>query len=79
MRPYNQYLGNFGTNSDVPPALCPADRPLPGATNNSYYNYGASYSANAHGGSTPYEAQYTMVIAGTLDSVKARSNRITAW
>ena len=69
-RPYNHYLGKFATNSDVPCARCPADRPLPGTTNNSYYTYGASYSANTHGGSTPYEAQYTITVAGTLDSVK---------
>jgi prepilin-type N-terminal cleavage/methylation domain-containing protein/prepilin-type processing-associated H-X9-DG protein len=71
LRPFNQYLGKFSTNSDVAPALCPSDRPLPGGTNNSYYTYGASYSANVHGGSTPYEAQYTITIAGSTTSVKA--------
>lgn len=70
MRPYNPYLGKFGTNSDVPSALCPSDRPLIGSTNNSYYTYGSSYSANIHGGSTPFEAQYTITVAGTTDSVR---------
>lgn len=69
VRPYNIYLGKFSTNSDVPSALCPSDRPISG-TNNSYYTYGASYSANTHGGATPFEAQYTITIAGTTDSVK---------
>jgi prepilin-type N-terminal cleavage/methylation domain-containing protein len=70
VRPLNQYLGKFGTNSDVPPALCPNDRAADGSTNNSYHSYGASYSANVHGGSTPYEAQYTLLIAGTPECVK---------
>jgi prepilin-type N-terminal cleavage/methylation domain-containing protein/prepilin-type processing-associated H-X9-DG protein len=69
-RPLNTYLGRFSTNSDVPSALCPSDRGLGGTTNNSYYTYGSSYSANIHGGSTPFEAQYTICIAGTSDSVK---------
>jgi len=71
LRPYNQYLGKFDTNSDVLPALCPSDRALPGTTNNSYYSYGSSYSANAHGGATPFEAQYTITVAGSIESVKA--------
>ncbi len=71
LRPLNQYLGTFGTNADVPPALCPSDRGAGGSTNNSYYTYGSSYSANIHGGTTPFEAQYTLTIAGTWDSVKA--------
>ncbi|HEX5221332.1 MAG TPA: DUF1559 domain-containing protein [Verrucomicrobiae bacterium] len=71
VRPLNTYLGNFQTNSEVPSALCPSDRGLGGSTNNSYYTYGSSYSANVHGGSTPFEAQYTLTISGTLDSVKA--------
>jgi prepilin-type N-terminal cleavage/methylation domain-containing protein/prepilin-type processing-associated H-X9-DG protein len=69
-RPYNQYLGSFTTNSEVAVALCPSDRPQPGTTNNSYATYGSSYSANIHGGSVPFEAQYTITIAGTTDSVK---------
>ena len=69
LRPYNIYLGKFSTNSDVPSALCPSDRASSG-TNNSYYTYGSSYSANVHGGSTPFEAQYTITVAGTTDSVK---------
>jgi prepilin-type N-terminal cleavage/methylation domain-containing protein len=70
-RPYNQYLGKFSTNSDVPSALCPSDRAISG-TNNSYYTYGSSYSANIHGGATPFEAQYTIALAGsaTGESVK---------
>ncbi len=72
MRPLNQYLGKFTTNSEVPSASCPSDRALTG-TNNSYYTYGSSFSANLHGGSTPFEAQYTLTIAGSLDSVKASS------
>lgn len=70
LRPYNIYLGKFGTNSDVPSALCPSDRAISG-TNNSYYTYGSSYSGNLHGGSTPFEAQYTITIAGSSESVKA--------
>jgi prepilin-type processing-associated H-X9-DG protein len=70
VRPLNQYLGKFQTNSEVPSALCPGDRALPGTTNNSYYTYGSSYSANIHGGATPPEAQYTISIAGTEQSVK---------
>lgn len=34
LRPLNQYLGRFQTNSDVPPALCPSDRGIGGSTNN---------------------------------------------
>lgn len=71
MRPLNEYLGKFGTNSDVPSALCPSDRGPGGSTNNSYTTFGSSYSANTHGGATPFEAQYTLTIAGTLNSVKA--------
>jgi prepilin-type processing-associated H-X9-DG protein len=70
VRPYNQYLGKFNTNSDVPSALCPSDRGIGGTTNNSYNTYGSSYSANVHGGASPFEAQYTICIAGTDDSVK---------
>ncbi len=70
-RPLNEYLGKYQTNSDVPPALCPSDRALPGSTNNSYATFGSSYSANVHGGSTPFEAQYTLTIAGSLQSVKS--------
>jgi len=70
VRPLNQYLGKFGTNSDVPSALCASDRAADGSTNNSYRSYGASYSANTHGGSTPYEAQYTLLIAGSSQCVK---------
>ena len=70
-RPLNQYLGKFHTNSEVPSALCPSDRALPGTTNNSYYTYGSSYSANIHGGATPVEAQYTLCLAGSDQSVKA--------
>jgi len=69
VRPLNQYLGKFSTNSDVPSALCPSDRAVSG-TNNSYNTYGSSYSANTHGGSTPFEAQYTLTIVGGLESVK---------
>jgi prepilin-type N-terminal cleavage/methylation domain-containing protein len=71
VRPYNIYLGKFSTNSDVPSALCPSDRAISG-TNNSYYTYGSSYSANIHGGATPFEAQYTIAVAGsaTGESVK---------
>ncbi|MSU59003.1 MAG: prepilin-type N-terminal cleavage/methylation domain-containing protein [Pedosphaera sp.] len=69
LRPYNQYLGKFSPNSDVPSALCPSDRAVSG-TNNSYYTYGSSYSANMHGGATPFEAQYTITIPGTTDSIK---------
>lgn len=69
LRPYNIYLGKFSTNSDVPSALCPSDRAISG-TNNSYYTYGSSYSGNLHGGSTPFEAQYTITIAGSSESVK---------
>ena len=71
LRPLNQYVGKFGTNSEVPAALCPSDRTITGTTNNSYYTYGSSYSANVHGGATPFEGQYTLTIAGSLDSVKA--------
>jgi prepilin-type N-terminal cleavage/methylation domain-containing protein len=76
-RPLNEYLGKFGANDDVPPARCPNDRPLSGSTNNSYYTYGASYSANTHGGSSPTEAQFTLTIAGdpNLASVKASDIR----
>jgi len=70
-RPLNEFLGKFTTNSEVPSALCPSDHALPGTTNNSYYTYGSSYSANTHGGSTPFEAQYTLTIVGGLQSVKA--------
>ncbi len=70
-RPLNEYLGKFGTNSEVPTAQCPSDRALPGTTNNSYYTYGSSYSANVHGGATPFEAQYTITVVGGNDSVKA--------
>ncbi len=59
-RPLNPLIGKFAADSDVPPALCPNDRPLNGTTNNSYYTYGSSYSANTHGGATPFEAQYTV-------------------
>jgi prepilin-type N-terminal cleavage/methylation domain-containing protein/prepilin-type processing-associated H-X9-DG protein len=69
-RPLNEYLGKFNQSSDVPTALCPSDRGLSSITNNSYYTYGSSYSANTHGGSTPFEGQYTIAIAGTSDSVK---------
>jgi len=71
LRPLNQYLGKFQTNSEVPSASCPSDRAPSGSTNNSYYSYGSSYSANIHGGSTPFEAQYTLTIAGSANSVKA--------
>jgi prepilin-type N-terminal cleavage/methylation domain-containing protein len=73
-RPLNVYLGKFGVDSDVPPAHCPNDQVLTGGTNNSYYTYGSSYSANTHGGTSPFEAQYTLSIAGSgppLESVKA--------
>ncbi len=73
VRPLNQYLGKFDTNSEVASALCPSDRAPAGTTNNSYYTYGSSYSANVHGGSTPFEAQYTLTIVGGLESVKARA------
>ncbi|HEU5069605.1 MAG TPA: prepilin-type N-terminal cleavage/methylation domain-containing protein [Verrucomicrobiae bacterium] len=71
-RPLNQYLGQFQPNAEVPPALCPMDRPLPGSTNNSYQTYGSSYSANTHGGASPSEAQFTLTVAGdpNLRSVK---------
>lgn len=69
-RPYNTYLGKYTTNSEVPPALCAGDRAPAGTTNNSYYTYGSSYSANIHGGSNPFEAQYTISLAGSYDSVK---------
>lgn len=59
-RPLNAYLGKFEPDSDVPLALCPNDQVYAGSTNNSYRTYGASYSANTHGGSTPFEAQYTL-------------------
>jgi len=70
LRPLNEYLGKFSTNSDVPAALCPSDRAVSG-TNNSYYTYGSSYSANTHGGATPFEAQYTLTTVGGNESVKA--------
>ena len=70
VRPLNQYLGKFDTNSEVPSAQCPSDRGAAGSSTNSYYTYGSSYSANTHGGSTPFEAQYTITVSGTIDSVK---------
>jgi prepilin-type N-terminal cleavage/methylation domain-containing protein/prepilin-type processing-associated H-X9-DG protein len=75
-RPVNPYLGKFDTDSDVPPAKCPNDRALPGmGTNNSYYSFGSSYSANTHGGATPFEAQYT--ITKTLDGVNNPSVKVS--
>ena len=59
-RPLNAFLGKFTPDADIPSAKCPNDRPYAGTTNNSYYTYGASYSANVHGGATPAEAQYTI-------------------
>jgi prepilin-type N-terminal cleavage/methylation domain-containing protein len=69
-RPLNPYLGKFSTNSEVPVASCPSDRPITGTTNNAYYTYGSSYSANMHGGAVPFEAQYTLILAGTTDCIK---------
>lgn len=73
-RPLNAYLGKYEADSDVPPALCPNDRSYTGTTNNSYSFYGASYSANTHGGSTPFEAQYT--ITKVLDGVNNPSVKL---
>jgi len=73
-RPLNEYLGNFTAASDVPSARCPTDRPYGGGTNNSYSAYGSSYSANTHGSAAPFQAQYTLSIAGTgpaYESVKS--------
>ncbi|HNQ74796.1 MAG TPA: DUF1559 domain-containing protein [Verrucomicrobiota bacterium] len=78
LRPLNQYLGRFQTNSDVPAALCPSDRGIGGRTNNSYYTFGSSYSANIHGGSVPPPAQFTLTIAGTWESVKASAVKSVA-
>lgn len=76
-RPLNEYLGKFGVDSDVPAALCPTDRALPGSTNNSYRTWGSSYGANTHGGNSPPEAQYTLTIVGdpNVASVKASEIR----
>jgi type II secretory pathway pseudopilin PulG len=62
-RPLNRYLGQYAVDSDVPPALCPNDRPVSGSGNNSYTAYGSSYSANTHGGASPFEAQFTITKA----------------
>jgi hypothetical protein len=46
VRPLNQYLGKFQTNSEVPSTLCPSDRVVPGTiTTTSYHTYGSSYRA----------------------------------
>jgi prepilin-type N-terminal cleavage/methylation domain-containing protein/prepilin-type processing-associated H-X9-DG protein len=76
MRPVNPYLGKFTADSEVLPAKCPNDRALPGlGTNNSYYAFGASYSANTHGGTTPFEAQFT--ITKTLDGAQNPSVKVS--
>lgn len=75
-RPLNEYLGKYGVDSDVPAARCPNDRPLGGSTNNSYQTYGASYSANTHGGNTPTEAQFTLTIAGDANLASVKSSEI---
>jgi prepilin-type N-terminal cleavage/methylation domain-containing protein len=74
-RPLNVYLGKFTPDSDIPPAKCPNDRPYTGTTNNSYYTYGASYSANTHGETTPAQAQYT--ITKTLDGAENPSVQLS--
>jgi len=78
VRPLNQYLGKFETNSEVPSAMCASDRGVGGSTNNSYYTYGSSYSANIHGGKSPPQAEFTLVIAGSSECVKASSIRSPA-
>ncbi|MCX6886069.1 MAG: prepilin-type N-terminal cleavage/methylation domain-containing protein [Verrucomicrobia bacterium] len=77
-RPLNQYLGKFTTNSEIKSALCPNDRPLTGGgTNNSYTTYGSSYSANTHGGASPYEAQYTITkILDGLENPSVKASEI---
>ena len=74
-RPLNPYLGKFALDSDIPSARCPNDRPYTGTTNNSYYTFGASYSANTHGGTTPVEAQYT--ITKNLDGTDNPSVKVS--
>lgn len=67
VRPLNQYLGKYGADDEVPPARCAGDKQLTGTTNNSYYTYGSSYSANLHGNTS----LNTLTIDGAGNSCKA--------